>query len=307
MALSAVGMKIISFFSILIVSILFTLLPLVVKFKNDRLRVRLLSLGNALAGGVFLGGGFSHLLPESAHSFEEVDLGHLPIGFMLCVGGFFLVFFLEKVIFNHGSGSHNHSFVQLDEVELRTSSEPKELESQESAQSTSSPSDVAGAPHPVPPSSKLVPILLTLVLSIHSIIAGFTLGVQTSVSEVTTIFIAIISHKWTESFALGVSLAKSNVTKKVDICKFLGTYSIMTPLGLVLGAILSYAVTGHGQAMTNAVVSGIAAGTFIYIALVDILLKEFDDPSDKYLKFLFCLVGYGLITGSILLFDDHDH
>lgn len=54
----------------------------------------------------------------------------------------------------------------------------------------------------------------------------------------------------------------------------------------------------------NAVVSGIASGTFIYIALVDILLREFTVPQDKWIKYLLCCIGFGLITASILLFDE---
>lgn len=122
MAVTAIGMKLISLFSILIISVIFSLIPVVIRFKNDNFRERFLSLGNALAGGVFLGGGFSHLLPEAARSFEVLGLEDFPIPYILAVAGFLIVFLLEKVIFSHeeGGGGHDHFIPFKDEEVLKT-------------------------------------------------------------------------------------------------------------------------------------------------------------------------------------------
>jgi len=99
---------------------------------------------------------------------------------------------------------------------------------------------------------------------------------------------------------------KSGISKKLEIFKYVMIYSSMGPFGLLLGAALAFAVSGTAQVILNGIVSGIAAGTFIYISLVDILLREFNDPTDKYIKYGLCWLGFALITSSILLFDDED-
>jgi zinc transporter 1/2/3 len=81
----------------------------------------------------------------------------------------------------------------------------------------------------------------------------------------------IFSHKWTESFALGVSLLKLGDLRK--FIKAVAFYTMMVPSGLVLGSILSVALSGETATLTTAILNGIASGTFIYIALVGIFNK----------------------------------
>ena len=54
----------------------------------------------------------------------------------------------------------------------------------------------------------LVPLLLTIVLSVHSFIAGMALGVQESSAAAVPTLIAIVAHKWVEAISLGVSVVR---------------------------------------------------------------------------------------------------
>jgi len=153
-----------------------------------------------------------------------------------------------------------------------------------------------------PESSSALPYLLMAVLSIHSVIAGFALGVQNNLDYVYAIFFAILSHKWVESFALGVSLVKNKVPR-TTLIKCILLYSFMVPSGIVIGLILSFIVTGDASNLIQAFVGGLASGTFIYIALVDVLLVEFAVARDKWLKYLLTVFGFTVITLSVLLFD----
>ena len=63
---------------------------------------RFFSLGNAFAGGIFLGVGFIHLLPEGMHELEE--LVDYPLGALLAVVGVGLLLLIDRVIFDHGHG-----------------------------------------------------------------------------------------------------------------------------------------------------------------------------------------------------------
>lgn len=56
-----------------------------------------LSLANAFSGGVFLSLAFGHLLPECVHGFEGMNEA---TPYMLALGGYLLIFFVEKVAFD---------------------------------------------------------------------------------------------------------------------------------------------------------------------------------------------------------------
>ncbi len=59
-----------------------------------------LSLANAFSGGVFLSLAFGHLIPECVHGFGEGYNEALP--YMIVLGGYLLIFFVEKVAFDTG-------------------------------------------------------------------------------------------------------------------------------------------------------------------------------------------------------------
>ena len=52
----------------------------------------------------------------------------------------------------------------------------------------------------------------------------------------------------------------------------------MTPLGIVVGASIGAALTGRADALFQAIFDSLGAGTFIYIAALDIIKTEFDNP-----------------------------
>lgn len=69
-----------------------------------------LSIANAFSGGVFLSLAFGHLIPECIHGFEGMNES-LP--YMIVLGGYLLIFFVEKVAFDahglmHDCGADHH-------------------------------------------------------------------------------------------------------------------------------------------------------------------------------------------------------
>jgi len=329
-------MKIIALVVLLLIGGIFAMIPfLAVKtiLKNEVEADRILSLGSTLAGGIFLGGGFIHLLPEAIALFAKTGIDfQVPMAELLAVGGFLAVFLIEKVIFlrdeswNQGrvesveeerqeakmkiertsseaNLTNGSGMVELDEVDIEIKEEGENghseiVEEKEHKKGGHDHSHFVMDPN----SSSPLPYLLMIVLSIHSVIAGFALGVQNSLDYVYAIFFAILSHKWVESFALGVSLVKNKVPRKTLI-KCILLYSFMVPSGIVVGLILSFVVTGQASDIIQAFVGGIASGTFIYIALVDVLLVEFAVARDKWWKYLLTVFGFTVITLSVLLFD----
>lgn len=61
-----------------------------------------LGIANAFSGGVFLSLAFGHLIPECIHGFEGTGLNE-ALPYMIVLGGYLLIFFVEKVAFDaHG-------------------------------------------------------------------------------------------------------------------------------------------------------------------------------------------------------------
>lgn len=105
-------------------------------------------------------------------------------------------------------------------------------------------------------------ILAWIMLSIHSLVLGAALGFSQEYSLVIMLFLAIITHKWAESFAIAVQLNKSSLTTKKSICFFL-VFALMSPLGIFLGWYM-----GHGvetQSLIDPVLIAVSAGTFLYL------------------------------------------
>ncbi len=79
----------------------------------------------------------------------------------------------------------------------------------------------------------------------------------------------------------------------------------MEPLGTSIGLIISISLSTRSPAVEG-MITAIAAGTFVYVAVMDILAEEFSHKSDRWWKGLFLLIGVGMTAG-ILFSLPHDH
>ena len=96
--ISLKGWKLIFQFFLTTLNILCWLIPLRSKSFSENKVV--LSFANAFSGGVFLSLAFGHLIPECVHGFKGYNEA-LP--YMVVLGGYLLIFFVEKVAFDaHG-------------------------------------------------------------------------------------------------------------------------------------------------------------------------------------------------------------
>lgn len=105
-------------------------------------------------------------------------------------------------------------------------------------------------------------LLAWTMLSIHSLMLGAALGLNHNNSVVIMLFLAIIMHKWAESFAIAIQLNQSSLSTKYSLFFFL-SFTAMTPLGIFIGWYF-----GHGV-QTNSIIDPIlvaaSAGTFVYL------------------------------------------
>ena len=243
--------KILAVVVIFIIGVSSGLLPL--RFGVSKGEQLLFSIGNSFAGGIFLGAGLLHLLPDGIELLGNVS--DYPLAMLIAAGSLGILLFLEKVIFIEG--------------------ENRDLENINK--------------------SAFEPYLLALILSIHSFIAGAALGIEKTILASTVLFIAIIAHKGGAAFALGISMVRGGILKRRHI-KVILLFSVMTPLGIFLGSALSKGFGSSTGEILEGVFDSLAAGTFLYVAVLDIIEEEFSIPGNELLKFVSIILGLSLMA-----------
>ena len=223
-----------------------------------------MSGGNAFAAGIFLGTGLIHMLGEADHTWHELGWSY-PMALLLATVGFMAFLLAEHVLLPHSVHvvAHAHSGDTLPAEEIRRLS--------------------AGG----------TPYALLVALSIHSVIAGVALGGQAQTSGVLYIFLAILAHKTSAAFALGVGLARSELSLKRSRA-LVYLFALATPLGIVAGAVLGNVLRTAVGRYFDATFMAIAAGSFIYIASMDILQDEFLHAGGRLVKWLLAALAVAL-------------
>lgn len=216
--MTLVDYKVIAALIIFTMSMAIALYPL--KKKHTPGHSESFELGEALASGIFLGAAFFHMLPDSIRLFAQLyGASAYPVPEIICVGGFLLLLFLERLSLGHSTTQSKHA----------------------------------------------IPYILALILIIHAVTEGAALGIGSSLSETLMLFIAIVAHKGSESFALCVTLLKHELPFR-RILLIVIFFSLMTPVGIMLGtAINQFAFIGNGE-LVAAIFNAFAAGTFLYIS-----------------------------------------
>lgn len=114
-------------------------------------------------------------------------------------------------------------------------------------------------------SKNSIPYLLTGILIIHALIEGAALGIGATFSEAFMIFIAVIAHKGSESFALCMTMLRHQLPFR-RILLIIILFSLMTPAGIWLGALINLHTFARNGALAAACFNAFAAGTFLYIS-----------------------------------------
>jgi len=237
---SLLTIKIIAALSILAIGIAGGIIPLLAaRHHGSR---RFLSLGNSLAGGIFLGAGFIHLLPEAGEAFEGTF--DYPVAPLLAAVGVGLLL-IDRVLF----------------------------------EGYARPGQVKKTRQP------LYPLVLLIVLSIHSVIAGTALGLEAEVATSVMVMLGILFHKGSAAFALMVSVRSSGADRR-RLWTVLTVFVAMTPLGIVLGTVASNLIEGQAVELIEGCFNALAAGTFIYVAILDVINAEMSRIDDRVAHFI---------------------
>lgn len=265
-------------------------------------------LGNMLSAGVMLSAGFCHLLATALLDLE-VKRKTFPLGPFLAATGYILTLVADELAgslaghSHHGeslnhAGSSSKSDMEATVPVARTRNGrmlSMEIDTTKLVTShTSSDGDAwkQGSKHEDAPSVSFVTaLLLGGALSLHSVLEGAALGAQKDNRKAEEILIAILAHKGLAAYALGASLMDSQASAKRFWAVGLG-FSVASPLGIFLG----YGLSSNSSGAVPAALSALASGTFLYVAMMEVIPKELADPSNKGLKILVMLVGYSAMS-----------
>lgn len=137
--------------------------------------------------------------------------------------------------------------------------------------------------------------VLFLVLSIHSLITGFALGIEDQSVAALALLIAVLAHKGTATFALGLKVSPVSQHAKQFFGRMLA-FSLTTPIGVLLGLWMLNRLSASNGPLVEGVFDALAAGTFIYVAVFEILSKEFRARGQDSAKAIAMVLGAALMA-----------
>jgi len=124
-------------------------------------------------------------------------------------------------------------------------------------------------------------------LSIHSLMAGFALGASFVAPRMAlVIFLAIVSHKSVAAFSLATVFRLSDIPRK-RVLVMLAVFALCTPIGALLSLPLIHRLSDLHVAIPTA----LAAGSFIYVATMDLLPEAFHETQKRFSTFVALSIG----------------
>ncbi|XP_074521714.1 zinc transporter ZIP1 [Halichoeres trimaculatus] len=293
------AVKVGSLFGLLFLTLLFGFIPARVLWFRDtnatETQRTVLSLISCFAGGVFLAACLLDIIPTYLTDMtNELDARSVETSFPLpefiLAMGFFAVLIVERIVLNCG-GMRG---VQEERAPLiqdnrnghgHMHNHPADPEAESSSQHV----HVDFHAH-----SPFRSFILFLSLSVHSIFEGLAIGLQSTDSKVLELCVAILIHKSIIVFSLSVKLVQSAVSP-LWVAAYIGVFAMMSPIGIAIGISVMEAGLAAG-ALIQAILEGLAAGTFVYITFMEILPHELNSPGRQLIKVLFVLMGFSVMA-----------
>ncbi|KDO32965.1 hypothetical protein SPRG_02657 [Saprolegnia parasitica CBS 223.65] len=268
--------KLVSLVSIWVVGFIGGVLPFFIRQRNRVLMSQL----NCMSGGVFLAGGFMHLLHAAIENpglarWSTMDEGAyaFPYAEMFCTIGF-----LGVLIDSDDHKMDSAPF--LEQVEAATPSVAKKGRKKSHDDHIAFDKNASGT----------VAFVLFVALSFHSVLEGLGIGAQSQ--PAWGVFLAIIIHKGLAAFALGSGMLKSQMNK-TKFVSYMLLFSLMSIFGIIIGWAVNAAESSEDSAAAG-ICLALASGTFIYVAVMEIIPQEFSHGKSSLQKTLLLCSGYAV-------------
>jgi zinc transporter 1/2/3 len=140
--------------------------------------------------------------------------------------------------------------------------------------------------HGMVKTNPVLALVVLLALSFHSIMEG--MGIGAADREAWDILLAVLAHKSLAAFALALEFLHHEASPR-QMAASIGAFSLMTPLGILLGSLL---VDSTQQTPASGICSALAGGTFLYVAIMEIIPQELQDPHYLVPKCSALVAGY---------------
>mmetsp|Transcript_42095 Transcript_42095/g.99800 ORF Transcript_42095/g.99800 Transcript_42095/m.99800 type:complete len:243 (-) Transcript_42095:246-974(-) len=232
--------------------------------------------------------GFVHLLGDAVEDLGDTGFPTAPL---LCGSGLLLTIIADSVASSFAESS-SQSDTRAGDHGLSCGAKYSQVSGgaacKVSGDGPGSPSADDGKP---PPVSFITVALLGCALSFHSVLEGAALGAQESASRTADVFVAIAAHKGLAAYALGSSLVESKTTA-VRMWSVLTPFAVATPIGIAVGVILSEFSSGR----VSAACSALASGTFLYVALMEVIPNELRHKDNLAVKIATLVLGFSLMS-----------
>ncbi|XP_004698497.1 zinc transporter ZIP2-like [Echinops telfairi] len=299
------GVKLGCLFALLALTLLCGLIPICFKWfqihaATGRHR-RVLSLLGCASAGVFLGAGLMHMTAEALEAIESEIQSFLvqnrtenernasevadsaqvdyPYGELIISLGFFLVFLLESLLSQCcPKMTGPSSTVQEEEW---NGGHAFELHSH--------------GPLPSPSQGPLRALVLLLSLSFHSVFEGLAVGLQPTMAATLQLCLAVLAHKGLVVFGVGLRLVQVGTASRWAMFSILAL-ALMSPLGVAIGLAVAEGGSEGGQGLAQAVLEGVAAGTFLYVTFLEILPRELGSPEAPLAKWSCVAAGFAFMA-----------
>ncbi|CAI5791109.1 zinc transporter ZIP2 [Podarcis lilfordi] len=278
---------------LLVVTLICGLIPAQVRwFQSNMARGkhrRILSVIGCFAAGVFLGACIMHMVADALGDIQEElkkrrqqgasmhkqnstsegddDSEMYPFGELVISAGFFLVFLIESVVLHccpkavHSHGDHNTEEDHKDPPESHSSFRA---------------------------------FVLFLSLSFHSVFEGLAIGVQKQETAAIQLCLAVLIHKAIVVFSLALKLVQSGTPAGWRLL-YLVVFALMSPAGIGVGIGVSL-YNSDGTSLAQALLEGVAAGTFLYVTFLEILPYELRSHESPLTKFFFIGLGFSIMA-----------
>ncbi|XP_036700004.1 zinc transporter ZIP2 isoform X3 [Balaenoptera musculus] len=259
------GVKIGCLFSLLVLTLVCGLFPICFKWFQTATATgrhrRVLSLLSCTSAGIFLGAGFMHMTAEALEGIESE---------------------IQKLVIQNSTNSEGNS------------------------------DDADSAYMEYPYGELIISLGFFFVFLLESLALqccpgaagrskvqeqewGLAVGLQPTVAATVQLCLAILAHKGLVVFGVGLRLVQVGTGSRWAMLSIL-SLALMSPVGLALGLAVPQGISEGGQGLAQAVLEGMAAGTFLYVTFLEILPRELAGPEAPLAKWGCVAAGFAFMA-----------
>lgn len=195
--------------------------------RRERARAaRGFPMGQAFSAGVFLALSLTLMLPGGLKLLGKATGGwNFPLGALIAGAAFLLLLSLEHIV------GHLRGEAGQDQAALS------------------------------PPA---IPIIMTIMIALPSFLLGTALGVSES-NQAVMIAVAIMIHKGSAAFALGLKMVRSTMAPAAVWLLF-ALFALATPAGILVGQDFHRLLAGQALWIIKGAILSLASGVFLYMS-----------------------------------------